>query len=385
LKLETKEINLHWEKATHSIVIDSQSGVPLHQQLRINLQNLIEKSFKNDDQFMTEDYLVEVLGLSRGTVRRALLDLSAEGLLERRRALGTVVRKATLKECKYLSVISPDYASPTNAEFLAALVEIGQNKGIHWNIIRLGLDQKMEILEKNISFKPEEGAILFLAQAQQLTVNLNQSFTRRGYLTVNIDETIENYPGHHVGMCNREAVRLGVEQLIRAGHRKIVFLVAEPEEYDTVKMRAQAFEEIIQEKALSDSYVYHAGIHAGENDSEAAALSMPYIWNQVSRPTAIFAISDGCAMGALSWLQSSGVRVPEDVSLLSFDGSAITRSTRPQLSSIRQPYQEIAQAVFRILEGRPKMVQNLLLDPDFVEGGSIQKTSAVDTDVGVTT
>jgi LacI family transcriptional regulator len=369
----TLRTNSKWDKAVHSIVLETDSGVALHRQLREALAQLIDESFAEGELFMTEDYLVDVFGISRGTVRRSLLDLAAGGVLSRKRGLGTVVRKAGKNVCRHISIIAPDYASPTNAEFLSALIEIGQGQGIDWNIVRLGLDQKMDLLERNVKFKPSDGAIILQGLPQRLANNLFRNYSTQGYLTVNVDTYIENYTGYHVGMSNLAAVKLGVSRLVEAGHRNIVFLVSEPEEWDTVRERARHFEEIAQEMGLAGAGVYHAGIHAGESDSEGAALSMPHIWEMNPRPTAIFAISDGCAMGALGWLQTNGIRVPDEISLLSFDGTNMTRLTQPNLSSIRQPYKEIAEAVFKIINENPTGLKRVFLDPDFVEGESIKR------------
>ncbi len=62
-------------------ILDPKSGVPLHRQLRTTLQEIIEEFFENESPFMTEDYLVENLDVSRTTIRRALLDLTADGFL----------------------------------------------------------------------------------------------------------------------------------------------------------------------------------------------------------------------------------------------------------------------------------------------------------------
>ena len=61
------------------------------------------------------------------------------------------------------------------------------------------------------------------------------------------------------------------------------------------------------------------------------------------RPTAIFAWSDDVAVRAIRILQEQlGLRVPEDVSVLGFDGTQMCDHTTPRLSSVRQPVYEMA-------------------------------------------
>ena len=72
--------------------------------------------------------------------------------------------------------------------------------------------------------------------------------------------------------------------------------------------------------------------------------------------TALFAATDTMAIGALSALQDSGLRVPEDVFLVGFDGIPQTLFTRPKLTTVEQypciKGQVVATAIFDILLNR---------------------------------
>jgi LacI family transcriptional regulator len=60
----------------------------------------------------------------------------------------------------------------------------------------------------------------------------------------------------------------------------------------------------------------------------------------VPRPTAIMACNDMIALGALRAIREEGLRCPEDISLVGFDGLDMTEMTSPQLTSVYQsPYQ----------------------------------------------
>jgi LacI family transcriptional regulator len=60
----------------------------------------------------------------------------------------------------------------------------------------------------------------------------------------------------------------------------------------------------------------------------------------VPRPTAILACNDMIALGALQAIREAGLRCPEDISLIGFDGLDLTEMTTPQLASVYQsPYQ----------------------------------------------
>jgi DNA-binding LacI/PurR family transcriptional regulator len=64
---------------------------------------------------------------------------------------------------------------------------------------------------------------------------------------------------------------------------------------------------------------------------------------------AVFAASDLMAAGALSVLDAAGRRVPQDVALVGYDDSPIALSVRPQLTSVRQPIEEMGHEMARLL------------------------------------
>jgi LacI family transcriptional regulator len=64
-------------------------------------------------------------------------------------------------------------------------------------------------------------------------------------------------------------------------------------------------------------------------------------------PTAVFAGSDTIALGVLSEAGRHGVRIPEDISLIGFDGTKQGAESVPSLSSVAQPLEEMGRAALR--------------------------------------
>jgi LacI family transcriptional regulator len=68
-------------------------------------------------------------------------------------------------------------------------------------------------------------------------------------------------------------------------------------------------------------------------------------------PTAIVAMSDELALGALAAAREWGVEVPEQVSVVGFDDTPSARRGRPALTTVRQPLAEKGAAAARLLFG----------------------------------
>jgi len=93
----------------------------------------------------------------------------------------------------------------------------------------------------------------------------------------------------------------------------------------------------------------------GEWTKESGAVAMEEILSKTKEVDGIFIASDLMAVGALQVLHDRGIRVPEDVSLVSFDNSSLAEITRPKLTSIAQPFskigEELVTAVLKSIQG----------------------------------
>jgi DNA-binding LacI/PurR family transcriptional regulator len=83
------------------------------------------------------------------------------------------------------------------------------------------------------------------------------------------------------------------------------------------------------------------------------------------RPTAVFAFNDLMAIGALHALDALGVRVPDDIAVIGFDGIELGAFTNPELTSVAQPSAEVGrrafELVFDLLHGRSTEVRDVTL------------------------
>ena len=91
--------------------------------------------------------------------------------------------------------------------------------------------------------------------------------------------------------------------------------------------------------------------------------------------TALFAMSDVIAFGAIRALVSAGFRVPEDVSVIGFDGISMSRYCVPVMTTIVQPGEQIALQSIELLvrqieHGAP--AQKITLQPELQVGESVR-------------
>jgi LacI family transcriptional regulator len=105
-------------------------------------------------------------------------------------------------------------------------------------------------------------------------------------------------------------------------------------------------------------------IRAGEPTAQFGYRAAGELLDQPRRPTALIGFNDKTAVGALAAATQRGLRVPEDLSIAGFDDIDLAQATRPMLTTVRQPLQEMGRIAVSLLI---RLLQRHQLDALHVE------------------
>ena len=149
-----------------------------------------------------------------------------------------------------------------------------------------------------------------------------------------------------VAVDDRSMGRLVAEELLNCGHRSIAVFGSNPVAGDSLAMRFQGFCDAFTDRGLSyDHTLYRETRFSYEAGYDVART----FFTERPDATALFAMSDTVAVGAIRALKDLGRSVPEDVSVIGFDGVDIGRFTLPRLTTVEQPVEEIARRSVNLL------------------------------------
>ena len=142
----------------------------------------------------------------------------------------------------------------------------------------------------------------------------------------------------------REGARRGVEHLLEHGHRRIGLVIGGGRSGE----RELGWRDALQAAGLEDGPIARTTFsRRGGYDAGRELLAA------TNRPTAVFASSDLQAVGVLRAIHEAGLRIPDDIAVLAFDGTAETEYSWPPLSVVRQPLERMArEAVSRLIDGQ---------------------------------
>jgi LacI family transcriptional regulator len=139
-----------------------------------------------------------------------------------------------------------------------------------------------------------------------------------------------------------------VNHLISLGHRRIAIVKGAAGNYDAAE-RLRGYRIALRDAGITSDRLLERDGDFTEAGGYAAARELLAL---NPRPTAIFAANDSMAIGALSALRESGIRVPDDMAVAGFDDIPLARYMDPPLSSVKVPISNLgARAVEILLHG----------------------------------
>lgn len=147
---------------------------------------------------------------------------------------------------------------------------------------------------------------------------------------------------------HRRAASLALGHLLDLGHERIAFMKGSPLSVDT----NERWNAICEVSATLGIRMRQELVVELAGDDPTPHLGYPFAKQLLDRKqpfTALFAYNDISAIGAISAFQESGIRVPEDISLVGFDDIQTAAYMAPPLTTVRQPLKKMGEIAARTL------------------------------------
>lgn len=221
-------------------------------------------------------------------------------------------------------------------------------------------DQGLDVLLLNTEYDPQ--------RTESVIQKLIQSDVRGvAIVTSSIDNTMTQElveSGIGVVFCNlcpaeklisnitidyERGVLQAIEHVVSLGHKRVA-VIAGPEDNRTATNIKEALVNGLRNKGISPPPIAYSDYHV-----DAGASAVKTILSSSERPTVIFCGSDLIAMGAMSALEDSGIKVPEDISVIGIDNISFAFLARPPLTTISVPRERLGVTAFQALDKMMKL------------------------------
>ena len=152
-----------------------------------------------------------------------------------------------------------------------------------------------------------------------------------------------------VSIADEETARQAVDHLYDHGHRRIAALICREDDQSISQLRYQGYRKALESHGipLDEDLVMCTGTFDIRDAYEAVSRRL----RQGADFTALFAIADSMAIGAMRALRDAGRRVPEDCSVIAIDGLELSAYIEPPLTTLCQPMEEMGRRSAQILLG----------------------------------
>ncbi len=152
-----------------------------------------------------------------------------------------------------------------------------------------------------------------------------------------------------VASDNRHGTKMAMDYLFDLGHRQIAF-ISDKVKSTSTQIKCDTYVENMTDRKLGPMVFIDQ-----ENDSDLVSAGVRQTRALLASGmefSAVFASKDLVALGVMKELRERGVRVPEDVSVMGYDGSEVASMPMIELTTIAQPKEEITENLIRIIHSQ---------------------------------
>lgn len=178
-------------------------------------------------------------------------------------------------------------------------------------------------------------------------------------LTVSAGDSVDKALYSSVIINDEKAGYEVTKQLIDMGHKKIGFVfhcAVNPLSEDPNDLRFYGYLRALREHGIEpEQNLYDFGLPTGDTGYAVGYSMMQRLYAANHDVTAVFAFSDELAIGVVKAAINLGLRIPEDLSVVGFDGTEITEYFNPAIDTLYQPADQMAlaaiEALFNMIRG----------------------------------
>jgi LacI family transcriptional regulator len=236
-------------------------------------------------------------------------------------------------------------------------------QGIQDEAEQLGYSLAISVLNDSQNVLPrivDEGQVsgILAIGGGDVTDELIHRVHDRGMPVVTVDNQSLTRPLDNVVVDNHRGAYLATKHLIELGHRRIA-IIRGPDKYKSLAERYGGYlQAMFDAHLVPDQTLIQPSISVGI--PRKGRLEMQCLLQHPDPPTAVFAVSDRTALGAMDAIYEAGLRVPDDISLVGFDDMPPDAYQYPPLTSVSSRRYDMGRIAIQRLH---EVIQNQKLVP----------------------
>ena len=294
--------------------------------------------------------IAKALGISHSTVSRALTgskyvnEKTKEAVFKAVKELNYIpnmsARSLKIDKAYNIGVFFSTISNGTSPYVFQTVIDsVYRNIDKKYNVIVKGID----MYEENTINPKNYDGILVVSQMVNDDNFIREILDKEIPIVVinrKVDYDVINvYTDESVGTYK------GIEELIKNGHKNIA-IIEGAKNFDSTKMRREGYLEAFKnyDINLNKKLILNGNFSVKSGYEKAKELL-----KMKEEFSAIFAFNDEMATGAIKAITEEGLKVPDDISILGFDGNEIGKFISPSITTIKRPMGEISRIAIDML------------------------------------
>lgn len=300
--------------------------------------------------------IAEAAGVSISTVSRVLTSSQTVDQEKKERVMKAVremnyvpnsnARNLRKTQSQTVMVLAKTIENPFFQKILHSLEKLLLLRGLSLEIRNVGKnDDEMELAKREAKNSNPCGIILMGGVFGYTDEDFRAVGIPSVLVTIKAHDRVNPEYYSSVIIDDVEEMKKATAYLAGLGHRRIGCIYTKGHEEETPNtLRVRGYTQALREHGIAfDPQLVGAPVEGTQSGYEAGLNTMKRLMQRNPDMTAVVAMSDVLAIGAAKAVVASGRRIPEDISIIGFDGTDETEYWNPSLDTVAQPVEQFAQ------------------------------------------
>lgn len=325
--------------------------------------------------------LAQKTGFSASTISRVLTgkseeyrikpetrDIILKAAAESNYAPNIIAQNLRTSRTDTIGLLLPSVANPYFADIASIIIK--EARKFRYTTMVIDSDENEATEKSSVSTLIARQVDGIIAAPSGTQHELFEEINRKLCPVILIDRYFVDSSLPYVSTNNYLGSMMAIDNLIMNGHTEIACIQGAINSMPN-KKRIAGYLSALEKAGIRDK----ATIVGNEFSEQNGYLETKLLLNRTERPTAIYALSNTIALGAIKAIKETGLNIPADISLISFDDSIYMDYMTPSISRISQPTEEMgklaSKLLFESIQNKTRCTTQLELAPSLISRNSV--------------
>lgn len=256
-----------------------------------------------------------------------------------------IAKSLASQKTNLIGILVPDLKYDYYANMLSSIEEYASQN--NYNIIVCNIKEDLEKEIRYINILKEMWVDGIILMHEKLNDNIKKLLLECQIPIVLASIKLKELNFPSVNIDDFKAAYDATKYLIDLGHKKIAIIAGDMRDYTAGHERFRGYKQALKDNNIQFNQSYFEQGNFSIKDGYNAMVKLLETGKVL--PTAVFAVSDSMAVGAMNCMIDRGYDVPKDISIIGFDDIDLASAVRPKLTTVNQPAEKIGSLAVELL------------------------------------